>query len=260
MRSETWCDYQITTSSSQGLVRTWRTSNWDRSASRSGWELPIDWSYLLQCESMMSSASSCSAHAQMTLYQVSRHLHRLLLSQKMRKNTERLMTSLTLDNTVNSFNTRSNGTVLTRIMSGTMLTRVNLTGQLTSWQSFTGNTQTSHNRLRLFWNLFSQYFTLLESSQWSFWGSWDLFSQYSLRRGGSVSPEEASLAWLKCTKGVWSIGFYSYAQGLTDDLDRRTQAVLLEVGFWRGRTVSSSVADNAFLKGGVMLGVWQRLA
>ena len=202
MRSETWCDYQTATSSSQDLVRIWRISNWDCSASRSRWELPIGWSYSSQCESMMSSASSCSAHAQITLYQVSRYLHRLLLSQKMRKNTERLMTSLTLDDTVNSFNTRSNNTVLTEIMSDTTLIRVNLTGQLMSWQSFTENTQTSCNRLRLFWNLFSQYFTLLESSQWSFWRSWDLFSQYSLRREDSVSLKEASLTWLKCTKGV----------------------------------------------------------
>ena len=50
----------------------------------------------------------------------------------MRKNTERLMTFLTLDDTVNSFNTRSNDTVLIRIMSDTTLTRVNLTDQLTS--------------------------------------------------------------------------------------------------------------------------------
>ena len=194
MRSETWCDYQAATSSPQGLVGTWRTSNWDRSASRSGWELPIDWSYPPQCESMMSSAPSCSAHAQMTLYQASRRLHRLPLSQKMRKNTGRSMTSSTLDDTVDGSNTRSNGTVLTGIMSGTTLTRVNLMGRPTSWRSSTGNTQTSRNRLRLLWNLFSQYSTLLESSQWSFWGSWDLFSQYSLGREGPVGPEEASLA------------------------------------------------------------------
>ena len=227
--------------------------------SRSKWKLSINWSYLSQCEFMMSSASSCFTHAQMTLYQISRRLHQLSLSQKMRKNTQRLMTSLTLDDTVNSFNTRLNDTVLTRIMSDTTLIRVNLTDQLMFWQSFTENTQTSCNKLRLFWNLFSQYFTLLKSSQWSFWRSWDLFSQYSLRREGSVSPEEASLAWLKCIKGVWSISFYLYAWGLTDNLDRRTQAVLLEIKFWRDHTVSSSVTDNTFLKREIMLEVWQYL-
>ena len=129
MRSETWCDCQTATSSLWNCVRIWKTSSWDHSASRSEWELFIDWSYSLSCEFTMSSASSCFVYAQITLYWVNKHLHQLSLSQKMRRSTERLITYWTQDNTVNNFSIRSNGVNSTETMSDTTLTRVNLTDQ-----------------------------------------------------------------------------------------------------------------------------------
>ena len=63
MRWETWYDCQTAILSLQDHVKIWKISSWDCFVSKNRWELFISWSYLLLCEFMMSSASSCFTHA-----------------------------------------------------------------------------------------------------------------------------------------------------------------------------------------------------